>query len=99
MSSDDGSSTAPSRAMICAPEVRFTIVKSASAPHSLGSVARHLAWPPPPHSSENRILVPVLLNVAECQYEKFESETAATRTGCAGSRMSSRKPYPSHAPP
>src|SRR5439155_25240352 len=79
--------------------VRFTIVKIASAPHCFGSVARHLGPPPPPHSSENKILVPSLLNVAECQYEKFVSDTCARRTGCAGSRMSSRNPYPSHAPP
>src|SRR3989442_5838323 len=30
---------------------------------------------------------------------KFESATAATRRGWAGSRMSSSKPYPAHAPP
>src|SRR2546430_13089629 len=75
------------------------MVKIASAPHSRRSVERHFGWPPPPHSSEKRIFVPSLLNVAECQYEKFESATAAMRTGCAGSVMSSRNPYPSHAPP
>src|SRR5918997_5932417 len=75
------------------------MVKMASAPHSGLSVARHLAWLPPPHSSENRILVPLLLNVAECQYEKLESDTAPIRLGRTGSLMSSRKPYPSQAPP
>src|SRR4029078_1009443 len=75
------------------------MLKSASAPHSRRSVARHLGCPPPPHSSEKRILVPSLLNVAECQYEKFESATAPSRTGCAGSLMSISSPYPSHAPP
>ena len=48
-------------------------MKIASAPHSFGSVARHFGWPPPPHSSEKSTFVPSLLNVAECQYEKFES--------------------------
>src|SRR5262245_45116606 len=71
----------------------------ASAPHSLGSLARHLALPPPPHSSENSSLVPSLLNVAECQYEKLESAAASTRLGLAGSRMSSSSPIPSQAPP
>ena len=47
----------------------------------------------------NRIVEPELLNVAECQYEKFESATAAIRTGFAGFVMSSRSPYPSQAPP
>src|SRR5579864_1415150 len=75
------------------------MVKMASAPHSFGSLARHLGPPPPPHSSEKSSLVPSLLNVAECQYEKFESSTAATRNGCAGSWMSSSRPYPSQAPP
>src|SRR5215210_1238269 len=75
------------------------MVKIASAPHSFGSVARHLGAPPPPHSSENRILVPSLLNVAECQYAKFESATASRRVGFAGSLMSSSKPCPSQAPP
>src|SRR5829696_8812333 len=72
---------------------------SALAPHSLGSVARHFAALPPPHSSLNRILLPSLLNVAECQYEKFESATWSTRRGFTGSLMSRRNPYPSHAPP
>src|SRR5690606_10558377 len=79
--------------------LRFSIVKIASAPHSIGSDARHLAPPPPPHSSLNRILVPSLLNVAECQYEKFESATASRRTGASGLLMSSSRPWPSHAPP
>jgi hypothetical protein len=78
---------------------RFSTVKMASAPHSGRSVARHLACPPPPHSSLNRILVPSLLNVAECQYEKLLSATAFRRRGLAGSLMSSRNPYPSQAPP
>src|SRR5579883_3031784 len=73
--------------------------KIASAPQSCGSVARHFGWPPPPHSSEKRSFVPALLKVAECQYEKFESDTASSRTGCVGLLMSSSMPYPSHAPP
>src|SRR5919112_128317 len=64
------------------------MVKMASAPHSGLSVARHLAWLPPPHSSEKRILLPPLLNVAECQYEKLESETAPMRVGRTGSATS-----------
>src|SRR3954465_7776460 len=75
------------------------MLKRASAPHSRRSVERHLGWPPPPHSSENRIFVPSLLNVAECQYEKFESATASRRTGAAGFDTSSKKPCPSQAPP
>src|SRR3989454_8140218 len=72
--------------------VSWTRVKIASAPHSGLSVARHLGCPPPPHSSEKRSLVPSLLNVAECQYEKFESDTASIRLGLATSRMSSSSP-------
>src|SRR2546422_7414364 len=79
--------------------VSWTRVKIASAPHWGLSVARHLGCPPPPHSSEKRSLVPSLLNVAECQYEKFESDTASIRLGLATSRMSSSSPYPPHAPP
>src|ERR1044071_6872124 len=75
------------------------MVNSASAPHSGLSVDRHLGAPPPPHSSENSIWVPSLLNVAECQYEKFESAAASMRRGWAGSLMSSSSPYPPHAPP
>jgi hypothetical protein len=67
-------------------------VKIAFAPHCFGSLARHFGAPPPPHSSVNSTLVPSLLNVAECQYEKFESAAAATRVGLAGSRMSSSRP-------
>ena len=63
---------------------RSSIVKSASAPHSCLSVARHFGWPPPPHSSLNSTLVPSLLNVAECQYEKFESDAASRRIGMRG---------------
>src|SRR5206468_12344160 len=77
----------------------WATVKIASAPHSGLSVARHLGARPPPHSSVNSSLVPSLLNVAECQNAKFESATAARRRGWAGSRMSSSKPYPAHAPP
>src|SRR5947207_9834883 len=73
--------------------------KIASAPHSCGSVDRHFGAPPPPHSSLKRIFVPSLLNVAECQYEKFESSTASRRTGAAGFDTSSKKPCPSQAPP
>jgi hypothetical protein len=40
----------------------------------------------------NSIFEPSLLNVAECQKEKFESATAATRFGFDGSEMSSRRP-------
>src|SRR5207247_10003082 len=79
--------------------VSWTRVKIASAPHSGLSVARHLGCPPPPHSSEKRSLVPSLLNVAECQYAKFESDTASIRLGLATSPLSNRMPYPPHAPP
>src|ERR1051326_7479731 len=71
----------------------------ASAPHCFGSVARHFGAPPPPHSSLNSTFVASLLNVAECQYEKFESATASRRMGFVGSLMSIRNPKPSHAPP
>jgi hypothetical protein len=37
-------------------------------------------------------LVPSLLNVAECQYEKLESAAAPMRVGFAGSLMSSSSP-------
>ena len=67
-------------------------VKIASAPHSRGSVERHFGCIPPPHSSEKRTLLPSLLKVAECQYEKLESAAALRRTGCAGSLMSSSRP-------
>ena len=53
---------------------------------------------PPPHSSVKITLVPSLLNVAECQYEKFGSATASIRTGFTGSEMSTRRPLPWHAP-
>src|SRR3954462_1680787 len=75
------------------------MVKIASAPHSTGSVARHFGPPPPPHSSENSTLVASLLNVAECQYEKFLSSTASMRCGAIGLLMSSNRPCPSQAPP
>src|SRR5439155_19784299 len=74
-------------------------VKIASAPHSYLSVARQRGCPPPPHSSVNRSLVPSLLNVAECQNEKFESATALIRFGWATSWISSSRPYPPQAPP
>jgi hypothetical protein len=67
-------------------------VKIASAPHSRLSVTRQRGCKPPPHSSVNRIFVPSLLNVAECQNEKFESATAPIRFGLATSRMSSKSP-------
>src|SRR4029078_1974305 len=73
--------------------------KIASAPPSFGSFARQYGAPPPPHSSEKRTIEPSLLNVAECQNEKFESATAPTRFGLATSRMSSNNPMPAHAPP
>src|SRR5690606_13247945 len=75
------------------------MVKIASAPHSRGSVSRHFACEPPPHSSLNRIFVPSLLKVAECQYEKLESATAVMRLGSIGLLMSSSIPYPPQAPP
>ena len=59
---------------------------------------RQRAAVPPPHSSVKMTLVPSLLNVAECQYEKFGSATASSRTGFTGSEMSSRMPLPWHAP-
>ena len=68
------------------------MVNSASAPHSILSVSRQRGCAPPPHSSEKRIFEPSLLNVAECQKEKFESATAPMRFGLATSRMSSRRP-------
>src|SRR5437899_11570171 len=74
-------------------------VKIASAPHSGLSVTRQRGWRPPTHTSVKSTLLPSLLNVAECQKEKFESDTAPIRFGFAASRMSSRRPYPPHAPP
>src|SRR5690242_18436961 len=53
---------------------------------------------PPPHSSLNNTLVPSLLKVAECQYAKFGSITAAMRFGFAGSLISRSIPFPEHAP-
>ena len=44
------------------------------------------------------IFVPSLLNVAECQYAKFLSTTWSSRTGFTGSEISSRMPFPAHAP-
>src|SRR6476646_2227688 len=73
--------------------------KMASAPQFLGSPARQYAAPPPPHSSLNSTIEPSLLNVAECQNEKLESATAATRFGFGVSLMSSKRPMPAHAPP
>ena len=69
------------------------------APHVAGSVARQRGAEPPPHSSVKTTTSPSLLNVAECQYAKFGSATSATRIGFAGSVMSSRIPFPEHAPP
>ena len=57
------------------------MVKSASAPHSILSVARQRGADPPPHSSENRTFVPSLLNVAECQNDMLESAAMSMRTG------------------
>src|SRR5258705_3573337 len=65
------------------------MVKIASARHSGLSVGRHFAPPPPPHSSVNSTFESQLLNVAERQWEKFESATAPMRFGFAGSRSSS----------
>src|SRR6186997_304237 len=75
------------------------MVKRASDPHSYLSVERQRGWLPPPHSSLNSILVPSLLNVAECQNDMLGSATSAMRTGFTGSLMSSSKPRPPHAPP
>jgi hypothetical protein len=61
-------------------------------------VARQRGAIPPPHSSVKITFFPSLLNVAECQYAKFGSLTAAIRFGFAGSRMSNRIPLPEHAP-
>ena len=72
--------------------------KMASAPHFGWSVARQRADVPPPHSSVKMTFVPSLLSVAECQYEKFGSDTASRRTGFTGSEMSSRMPLPWQAP-
>jgi hypothetical protein len=72
--------------------LRFSIVKIAFAPHSGLSVARQRGARPPPHSSVNRIFVPSLLNVAECQKAKFESAAWSMRTGFVTSLMSSRSP-------
>src|SRR5215472_6604593 len=74
------------------------MLKIASAPHLGGSVARHLAAHPPPHSSVKRTRFPSLVNVAECQYAKFGSLTSAMRFGSAGLWMSIRIPLPEHAP-
>ena len=72
--------------------------KIASAPQLSGSLARQRGRVPPPHSSVKITFVPSLLNVAECQYAKFLSLTASSRTGWTGSRMSIRIPLPAHAP-
>src|SRR6185436_4379298 len=77
----------------------FSMVKIASAPHSLLSVSRQRGADPPPHSSLNSTLVPSLLNVAECQNDMLASAAKSSRTGCAASRMSSSSPSPAHAPP
>ena len=71
----------------------------AFAPQVAGSLARQRGDDPPPHSSVKMTTSPSLLNVAECQYAKFGSETSATRVGFTGSEMSSRIPFPEHAPP
>jgi hypothetical protein len=42
--------------------------------------------------------VPSFENVAPCQYAKSGSATASVRTGCSGSLMSIRRPFPSQAP-
>ena len=70
----------------------------ASAPQSRGSQARHLARPPPPHSSVKITLVPSLLNVAECQYAKPLSVTTSSLCGLYGSVISNKIPLPEHAP-
>ena len=49
-------------------------------------VARQRGADPPPHSSVNRILLPSLLKVAECQNDMLGSAAASMRTGCAASR-------------
>jgi hypothetical protein len=38
-------------------------------------------------------LVPSLFSVAECQYEKFGSDTASSRTGFTGSEIPNRMPF------
>ena len=43
--------------------------------------------------------MPSLLKVAECQKDMFESAAAYRRFGFAGSRMSTSRPNPPHAPP
>ena len=70
----------------------------ALAPQSNGSHALHLALPPPPHSSVKTILVPSLLNVAECQYAKPVSVTTSNLVGLYGSLISKSMPFPEHAP-
>jgi hypothetical protein len=53
---------------------------------------------PPPSSSVKMMLVPPLLNVAECQNAKFASRTWSRITGFSGSVMSMTMPSPMHAP-
>ena len=61
-------------------------MKSALAPHSYLSVSRQRGAEPPPHSSVKSTFLPSLLNVAECQNDKFESAAASMRIGFATSR-------------
>src|SRR5262245_11997098 len=75
------------------------MVNRASAPHSGLSVERQRGWPPPPHSSENRTLVPSLLKVAECQNDMLASPAISIRYGLAASLISSSRPSPAQAPP
>ena len=70
----------------CQRESRFSRVKMESAPQVMGSSARQRGCEPPPHSSSKITLSPALLNIAECQKEKFGSETAVMRLGRTGSR-------------
>ena len=70
----------------------------ASAPQSNGSHARHLARPPPPHSSVKITFVPSLLKVAECQYAKPTSVTTSSLSGLYGSEISNKIPFPEQAP-
>src|SRR5213596_3042633 len=66
-------------------------VKIASAPHSGLSVSRQRGCNPPPHSSVNRILVPSLLNVAECQNEKLAPAIGLDPSSDDGQRIGAQR--------
>ena len=69
------------------------------APRVGPTVALQVARPPPPSSSVKTTLVPLLLNVAECQNAKFAvSWTRSMTFGATGLEMSMMMPSPMQAP-